>query len=60
MSDTTKKRRVMVRPTGEHAWCICDNWEGVGQMIEEDGTYDIEFVQMTDAEVEALGEFPGW
>jgi hypothetical protein len=26
----------------------------------EDGVYEFEFREMTDAEVEALGEFEGW
>ena len=30
-------------------------------MLErQDGEYEFAFVEMTDAEVEALGEFPGW
>lgn len=55
-----KKPRIKVRPIGHAPWCICDTWADVGQMIEGDGEYEFEHVGMTDAEVEALGEFPGW
>jgi len=55
-----KRRRICVRPVSAATWCLCDDWDGVGQMIEDDGTYEFEFVNMSDAEVEALGEFPGW
>lgn len=54
------KRRIKVRPVSGGPWCVCDDWDGVGQMIEDDGIYEIAFVDMTEAECEALGEFPGW
>ena len=55
-----RKRRIAVRPVDGGQWCLCDDWDCVGQMIEEDGAYEFEFREMTDAEVEALGEFEGW
>ena len=55
-----KKRRISLRPIDGGAWCICDDWNSVGQMIEEDGAYEFRFVEMTDEEYEALGDFPGW
>lgn len=58
--DATPVRRILVRPSGHAPWCICDDWDGVGQMIEEDGDYEFLFVDMTEAEIEAKGEFPGW
>jgi hypothetical protein len=54
------KRRIRVRPCGGGPWCICDDWAGVGQMIEDDGEFEFSFVLMTDEQVEALGDFPGW
>jgi hypothetical protein len=65
MGETTRpepRRRILVRPdeTCGAQWCVCDDWDGVDQMIEENGIYEFEFREMTDAEVEALGEFEGW
>lgn len=52
--------RIRVRPATGGPWCVCNDWEAVGQMIENDGVFEFEFVKMTEAEVEALGDFPGW
>lgn len=54
------KRRIWVRPVGTSLWCVCDDWDGVGQMIEGDGEYEFAFVMMSDEECDSLGEFPGW
>ena len=54
------KRRIKVRPAHGGQWCVCDDWDGVGQMIEDDGAYEFAFVMMTDEEADALGEFNGW
>lgn len=51
---------IKVRPSSGGPWCVCDTWDGVGQMIEDDGSYEFEFVEMTPEELEALGDFPGW
>jgi len=56
----TPKRRIKVRPVHGGPWCVCDDWNGVGQMIEDDGAYEFAFVMMTDEEAEKLGEFNGW
>lgn len=60
MGEAVKKRRIQVRPESGAPWCLCDDWAGVGQMIEDDGVYEFKFVEMTDEEVDAMGEFPGW
>lgn len=55
-----KRRRILVRPTASSPWCVCDSWDGVGQMIETAGSYEFSFALMSDEDVEALGDFPGW
>ena len=57
---TQPKRVILVRPGSGYQWCICVDWDGVGQMIEEDGEYEFEFRMMTQAEIDALPEFEGW
>ena len=59
MSDLAK-RRIMIRPCEGGEWLYIDSWSDLDDMIEEDGQFEIRFIEMTDAEVEALGEFAGW
>ena len=60
VASSTPKRRIKVRPVHGGQWCICDDWDGVGQMIADDGAYEFAFVMMTDEEADKLGEFNGW
>ena len=53
------QRRISIRPASGGEWCICDDWAGVEQMIEDvqhGDRYEIRFVFLTDDEADALGD----
>lgn len=55
--------RFLIRPQGEHAWCLVDRWDDLRAHVEDgDGSlvWEVRTKMMTDAEVEAMGEFDGW
>lgn len=55
--------RFLLRPQGEHAWCLVDRWDDLRAHVEDgDGSpvWEVRTKMMTDAEVEAMGEFNGW
>lgn len=54
-------RVIKVRPACGGPWCVCDDWDGVGQMITDSGSYDFEIVDLTPEEYDAIpDDFPGW
>lgn len=56
-----KLRVIKVRPSSGGPWCVCDDWDGVGQMITDDGSYAFEIADLTPEEYDALpDDFPGW
>lgn len=56
-----KFRVIKVRPSHGGPWCVCDDWSGVGQMIEDDGVYEFEFELLTREQYDAIpDDFPGW
>jgi len=60
-----KEKYLKIRPYKGSAWCVIEFdkehlWDGnVSEMLKGD-TLEIEVVEMTKEEFEALGEFEGW
>lgn len=56
-----KLRVIKVRPSCGGPWCVCDDWACVEQMVTEEGSYDVEIVDLTPEEYDAIpDDFPGW
>jgi len=54
------KRCFKVRPAHGGQWLIVTTLRDLDDMIEDPDTFEIVPVEMSEAELEALGEFSGW
>lgn len=59
---TDKLRLYRVRPVGERAWCYLLPRDMVAEIDESEGrlVYEVQRVDLSDEEINALPEFDGW
>lgn len=63
MTHDEKKRVCALRPRGSFSWCYVDDLASVGDyMADADigDVFEVKFVAMTQAEIDAMPEFNGW